>query len=176
MAIRKRKIFKRMGLAVLFILVLGFLIPQDLQMPVAAATAKDYHPDTFWYYPWGRSVTHKGVDVFAKKGTSVKSSTSGIVLYTGDLSLGGKVILALGPQWRLHYYAHLDEILTSSFSLLHQGEKIATVGDSGNAKGKEPHLHYSMLTMIPYPWRIDGDKQGWKKMFFLNPIKYWELE
>ncbi|MEM6346989.1 MAG: M23 family metallopeptidase [Bacteroidota bacterium] len=176
MVARKRKIFKRIGLASLLILGIGFLIPQHLQMPVAGATAKDYHPDTFWYYPWGKSVTHKGVDIFAKKGTAVIAPAASIVLYTGELSLGGKVVLALGPKWRLHYYAHLEEISTSSFSLLSKGEKLATVGDSGNAKGKEPHLHYSLLTIIPYPWRIDSDRQGWKKMFFLNPIDYWKAE
>jgi hypothetical protein len=26
--------------------------------------------------------------------------------------------------------------------------------------------------MIPYFWRIDKSKQGWKKMIFLNPIEY----
>jgi len=51
-------------------------------------------------------------------------------------------------------------------------EHIGTVGATGNAKGKSPHLHYSMTTIVPYPWRIDFAKQGWKKMFYLNPIDY----
>ena len=37
---------------------------------------------------------------------------------------------------------------------------------------KPPHLHYSIFTLVPYPWRIDGSKQGWMKMFFLDPIYY----
>ena len=41
-----------------------------------------------------------------------------------------------------------------------------------NAQGKSPHLHYAIATLIPYPWRIDSDHQGWKKMFSLNPIDY----
>jgi murein DD-endopeptidase MepM/ murein hydrolase activator NlpD len=53
-----------------------------------------------------------------------------------------------------------------------QGERIGAVGTTGNAKGKSPHLHYSIMTLVPYPWRIDNGKQGWKKMFYLNPINY----
>lgn len=82
--------------------------------------------------------------------------------------------LTLGPKWRLHYYAHLADIKTSSFSWLSRAENIGTVGSSGNAIGKPPHLHYSIITLIPYLWRVDKDKQGWKKMFYLNPIDYLE--
>jgi hypothetical protein len=46
------------------------------------------------------------------------------------------------------------------------------VGDSGNAKGKPTHLHYSIVTLVPHPWRIDGSPQGWKKMFYLDPTRY----
>ena len=51
---------------------------------------------------------------------------------------------------------------------------IGKVGSSGNAAGKSPHLHYSIITPIPYFWRIDTSKQCWKKMFYLNPIDYIE--
>jgi len=41
----------------LLILLLGFgyLIPEQHQMPVQGATAKDWNPQSFWYYPWGRN-------------------------------------------------------------------------------------------------------------------------
>ena len=163
---------KKVKLFLLFIFIIGFIIPQNLTMSVQGATSSDYNKDTFWYSPWGKSGTHKGVDVFAKTGTPIHSAVNGWVLYQRKVSLGGNVILILGPKWRLHYYAHLDEITTSRFSLVNKSTQIGTVGDSGNAKGKQPHLHYSIVTILPYPWRIDGDKQGWKKMFYLNPIDY----
>ncbi len=143
-------------------------------MPVKGAGKGDYHAESFWYYPWGKSVTHKGVDIFAKRGTVINSATSGLVLYSGKIRMGGNVVLVLGPKWRLHYYAHLDETRTSVFSFVNKKSIIGTVGATGNAAGKPPHLHYSILTMVPYPWRIDSDRQGWKKMFFLNPIDYFE--
>lgn len=163
---------KKILACLLSILLIGFLIPQNLKMPVKGASKFDYHPESFWFYPWGKSVTHKGVDIFAKKGTKINSSTQGLVLYAGEISMGGKVVLILGPKWRLHYYAHLDEIKSSSLSFATKNTTIGTVGSSGNAVGKSPHLHYSILTMIPYIWKIDSDKQGWKKMFYLNPIDY----
>ncbi len=168
----KRKRIRKLFFAFVVISILGLLIPQNIIIPVEKATQNDWHPETFWYYPWGKSVTHKGVDIFAKEGTNVLSSTNGIVLYTGEVGRGGNVILVLGPKWRLHYYAHIKEIKIKSFRYADRGSIIATVGTSGNAVGKSPHLHYSIVTLIPYPWRIDSDRQGWKKMFYLNPLDY----
>lgn len=166
---RKRK---KVLLAVLTLLIIGFLIPQHLKMPVQGATTSDYNPKSFWFYPWGKSVTHKGVDIFAATGTNINASTNGLVLYAGNIPVGGKIVLILGPKWRLHYYAHLNALKTSSFSFVNKKSILGTVGNSGNAAGKSPHLHYSIVTMIPYVWRMDSDKQGWKKMFYLNPIEY----
>ncbi|ALU75105.1 peptidase M23 [Tenacibaculum dicentrarchi] len=168
---RKRK---KVLLGVLTVSIIGFLIPQNLNMPVKGATKYDYNSKSFWFYPWGKSVTHKGVDIFAKKGTKINSSTSGLVLYTGEINVGGKVIVILGPKWRIHYYAHLNELRTPCFSFVNKNSTIGTVGTSGNAVGKSPHLHYSILTIIPYVWRIDSEKQGWKKIFYLNPIEYFK--
>jgi murein DD-endopeptidase MepM/ murein hydrolase activator NlpD len=164
--------FKIIGWFFLTIVGIGFLYPQNFSMPVEGATKTSYSQKSFWFYPWGKSGTHKGVDIFAKQGTPVRSSTSGIVLYTGQLRLGGNVVIVLGPKWRIHYYAHLDKIETASYALISNGEQIGSVGTSGNAAGKPAHLHYSINTLIPYVWRIDEDPQGWKKMFYLNPIDY----
>jgi murein DD-endopeptidase MepM/ murein hydrolase activator NlpD len=169
---KRKKVLLVLGIIVL----IGFLIPQNLKMPVKGATKADYNPKSFWFYPWGKSITHKGVDIFAKKGTEINSSTIGIVLYAGEISRGGKFAIVLGPKWRLHYYAHLDKIETSSLSLVNTSSTIGTVGTSGNAVGKSPHLHYSILSLFPYVWQIDSDRQGWKKMFYLNPIDYLETD
>lgn len=162
----------KIKIILLFIIIAGFLVPQRFSMPVERATKADYNKDTFWYYPWGKSVTHKGVDIFAKDGTNIKSATLGLVLYSGKIKVGGNIVLILGPKWRLHYYAHLKDLKTSTLSWANREEIIGTAGSSGNAKGKAPHLHYSIVTPIPYIWRIDKDRQGWKKIFYLNPLDY----
>lgn len=171
--VRAIKIKKR-TLILFIILLTGFLIPQNLKMPVDGAMKSDYNQKSFWYYPWGKSVTHKGIDIFAKKNTKITSSTNGLVLFSGKISMGGNIVVILGPKWRLHYYAHLEEVKTSILTFVNNSSEIGTVGTSGNAVGKSPHLHYSIITLIPYVWKIDSDRQGWKKMFYLNPIDFLE--
>jgi peptidoglycan LD-endopeptidase LytH len=166
------KKLKRSFLLLIAILCTGYFIPQHFTIPVMGATKNSYHQQSFWAYPWGTSITHKGVDIFAKEGTAVVSSTGGLVVYTGSLVKGGNAIIILGPKWRFHYYAHLQEIKTTTFSFTKRNEVIGTVGTTGNAKNKAPHLHYTIKSFIPIPWRKDSSIQGWKKMFYLNPVEY----
>ena len=154
--------------ALFLLLGLGFVIPEDAHIPVAGASVKDWNSKSFWYEPWGASGVHKGIDVFAPQGKSVISAVPGIVLYQGQLGIGGNVVAVLGPKWRIHYYAHLASANPAPL-FLGRGEKLGVVGTSGNAAGKPPHLHYSVVSLIPLPWRFSSDTQGWKKMFFLDP-------
>mgnify|MGYP003391739339 FL=1 len=167
-----KKWIKIILIAILSIILIGLLIPQNLKMPVVGADNNSYNHETFWYEGWGTSIVHKGIDVFAKKGTSVHSATKGIVLVTTEYGKGGKFVLVLGPKWRLHYYAHLDEIKTKRFAFVDQDTEIGTVGNTGNAINTPAHLHYGIGTLVLYPWRIDKAPLGWQKMFYLNPIDY----
>ena len=167
-----KKYIKIFSLVILSIILIGLLIPQNLKMPVVGADNNSYNHETFWYEGWGTSMVHKGIDVFAKKGTSVHSATKGIVLVTTEYGKGGKFVLVLGPKWRLHYYAHLDEIKTKRFAFVDQDTEIGTVGNTGNAATTPAHLHYGIGTLVLYPWRIDKAPLGWQKMFYLNPIDY----
>jgi murein DD-endopeptidase MepM/ murein hydrolase activator NlpD len=150
------------------VLVIGFAIPEEPMIPVTGATAKDWNPKSFWYEPWGASGVHKGIDVFAPQGRNVVSAIPGVVIFQGHLGIGGNVVAVLGPKWRVHYYAHLAPADPSPW-FLSQGQKLGLVGTSGNAAGKPPHLHYSVVSIVPLPWRFSSDEQGWKKMFFLDP-------
>ena len=167
-----KKILLRILLVFVAIIVIGLLIPQNLKMPVVGADDNSYNHETFWYEGWGSSIVHKGIDVFAKKGTSVHSATWGIVIMATEYGKGGKFVLVLGPKWRLHYYAHLDEIKTERFAFVTKDTEIGTVGNTGNAINTPAHLHYGIGTLVLYPWRIDRAPLGWQKMFYLNPIDY----
>ncbi|MBM1107510.1 M23 family metallopeptidase [Aurantibacter crassamenti] len=167
--IRNRSMRKWFWVPLVFIAV-GFLLPQNMIIPVENATIKNWDEKSFWAYPWGTSITHKGIDIFAAKGTAVISSTNGIVIYTYEGGKGGKSVMMLGPKWRFHYYAHLNEIKTFPLKPIKRGSTIGTVGDTGNAIGKPPHLHYAITSPFPYPKLYDSVAvQGWKKMFHLNP-------
>ncbi|MEO4046349.1 M23 family metallopeptidase [Pseudomonas sp. CAU 1711] len=145
------------------------LAPEWLRIPVHNGSARDWNTKSFWFEPWGRSGTHKGIDIFARRGTPVTAPTHGLVLFRGELAAGGKVILMLGPKWRLHYFAHLNDYHALPGQPVLPGSLLGSVGDSGNARGKPPHLHYSIVTLLPYPWRWDDSTQGWKKIFYLDP-------
>ena len=148
---------------------LGFLLPENLKIPVEGATHRDWNHETFWYEPWGSSGVHKGIDIFGSKGTKVNSSTYGVVIYKGNLAKGGKVVAVLGPKWRVHYYAHLQSQAVSIGAMVNQNTEIGLLGDTGNAVGKPAHVHYSIFSLVPLPWLYSSETQGWKKMFFLNP-------
>lgn len=163
---------KRFSISILTIILIGFIIPQNLNMPVVEANSSSYNHSTFWYEGWGTSIVHKGVDIFAKKGTPINSSTLGLVLLTAEYGKSGKFAVILGPKWRLHYYAHLDEIHTHPLAIVTQNSQIGTVGKTGNAAATPAHLHYGIGSLFPYVWRIDDAPLGWQKMFYLNPIDY----
>lgn len=168
----KKRTFRFFILSIVLIFVVGMLPSFNCIVPVKGATASDWNKNSFWYYPWGKSVVHKGVDIFAKQGTEVLAATGGVVVSAGQNKYGGNYVLVLNSKWRLTYYAHLNQIKTNTLRMVNQGQTIGTVGTSGNAKGKSPHLHFSIFSLIPKFGNADSAVHGWKKMFYLNPISY----
>ena len=57
-----KKILLYTLLALVTIVVVGLLMPQNLQMPVVGADDNSYNHETFWYEGWGTSIVHKGID------------------------------------------------------------------------------------------------------------------
>ncbi|KRG71185.1 hypothetical protein ABB29_03085 [Pseudoxanthomonas dokdonensis] len=117
--------------------------PQTVLVPVDNVRAQDI-ADT-----WGGARSggrgHQGVDIFAPRGTPVRSVGPGIVLQVGHNTLGGNVVWVLGRGRQRHYYAHLDSFgPVSRGDLIESGQLLGHVGDSGNAKGTPTHLHYGI--------------------------------
>ncbi|MFA5083657.1 MAG: M23 family metallopeptidase [Hydrogenophilaceae bacterium] len=157
------------ALIVLLAAIEPLIPPGRFSQPVTGTTRRDWNPHTFWYAPWGRSGVHKGIDIFARRGTQVTVAQSGLVLYSGEFAQGGNVVLILTPRGWLHYYAHLDRLRAPPGRWLASGDPVGSVGASGNAAGKAPHLHYSVLTLIPRPWDVRQAPHGWKRMFYRDP-------
>ena len=107
--------FVILGLSLVFLLT---YIQADARfiMPVKNASRSDYSQQSMGSPRVGHK--HQGSDIFAKKGTPVLSETRGIVIYNGILKLGGKVVLVLGPNFKMYYYAHLDTIMTTKLRVV----------------------------------------------------------
>jgi len=165
---------KKLLFIAMLVLAAGFLLPTSKPViPVEGATSKDWHPQSFWYYPWGRSGVHKGIDIFSPHDKPVLAAQDGLVISTGNISMGGNIVLVLGANWRLYYYAHLARIDTPSWTWVTAGERIGTVGDTGNAKGKPPHLHFTIRSLLPLLWQYDNTRpQAWRRLFFIDPDLY----
>lgn len=129
-------------------LVATYNIPPSIRMPVVDATRNSYDQKSFGAPRAGH--THKGVDIFAKRGTPVVSATAGLVVFTGYLKLGGKAVSILSPDLTFLYYAHLDTILSTKMSWVSAGDTIGRVGNTGNAKNTPAHLHFSICRVLPY--------------------------
>ncbi len=101
---------------------------------------------SFWGDPRsaGRR-SHKGIDIFASRGTPVVATTDGIVSSTGNRGLGGKQVwLRDGLFGQSLYYAHLDSILAYKGQAVKVGDTLGFVGNTGNAKTTPPHLHFGI--------------------------------
>ncbi len=87
---------------------------------------------------------HKGIDIFAEKGTPVIAATEGRIKYAGEKGLGGKQIWLRDRKRKLSlYYAHLDSIIPD-LKKVKSGDTIGFVGNTGNAVHTPPHLHFGI--------------------------------
>jgi murein DD-endopeptidase MepM/ murein hydrolase activator NlpD len=133
--------------------------PAYLASPVDASRATRLANSWGAARPGGRR--HEGIDIFAPKGTAVISTTRGIVTRVGVNRLGGQIVGVLGPGLEWHYYAHLDRFGTfREGDIVHPGDVLGYVGNTGNARGTAAHLHYGIYrngARNPYP-RLISDK------------------
>ncbi|GGJ61202.1 peptidase [Deinococcus aquiradiocola] len=116
-----------------------------LAMPVAGVRVRQV-ADT-WRAARGAGLLHAGQDVFAPRGTVVRSATAGLVWMTGSSVRGGTWVYVLGAGGRLYYYAHLGAVARG----LREGQAVTpatvlgTVGTTGDAEGTPPHLHFAVF-------------------------------
>jgi murein DD-endopeptidase MepM/ murein hydrolase activator NlpD len=92
----------------------------------------------------GRRI-HHGVDIFARRHTDVLAPSDAVVRYVGDGGIGGNTIWLYDAKRSLHlYFAHLQTQDVAPYSSVTAGQKIGTVGNSGNARTTPPHLHFGI--------------------------------
>lgn len=98
-----------------------------------------------------------GINIAVRKGTPVKSTAAGKVVYVGNALKGyGNLIIVKHKNNYLSAYAHNDEVYVTKNQSVKQAEVISTTGKTGNIS--DAQLYF-------------GLRKGKKA---LNPIKYLE--
>lgn len=105
-----------------------------------------------WGFPRSGGRFHQGNDLFAPRGTEVLAPVSGFVELKSGV-VGGLQFWMTGDDGRTYIGTHLDGFALAGD--VQAGAVIGYVGDSGNAVGSDPHLHFEILVdgspINPYP-------------------------
>ena len=128
----------------------------SLRLPVVGVRTSSL--DDSWHAPRdGGARVHKGIDIFAPKGTEIVAVTDGVISFIGDQKLGGHCIWLTNENGASFYYAHLDRWAAGLYEGMEvqAGDLIGYVGNTGNAKYTPSHLHFGINEnddmVNPYP-------------------------
>jgi murein DD-endopeptidase MepM/ murein hydrolase activator NlpD len=98
-----------------------------------------------WFFPRFTPTfhLHEGTDIFARTGTPVRAPSDGM-LRLGQGGSGGLAAYVYEPNGTYYYMAHLSAFVPGQKpgQQVTTGEIVGYVGDSGNAKGGSPHVHF----------------------------------
>ena len=95
-----------------------------------------------WGFPRPGGRTHEGADMFAPMGTPLYAVATGVIYRVYTNPLGGLAINLIDEAGDMYYYAHLSAEYVENGQKVTAGQVIGAVGDSGNARGTPPHLHW----------------------------------
>ena len=115
-----------------------FLRSVPTYLPVEGVLTKDYQQDARAQ----GSYSHKGIDIAAPRGSFVRASADGMVVFAGwTEDLGHLVVLYHGDGY-FTYYGHNQRLLVKRNTFVRKAEEIAMVGSTGESSA--PHLHFEI--------------------------------
>lgn len=99
--------------------------------------------------------SHAGNDMFAKRGTPVIAPSGGTIRAV-DGGRAGIGFYLDGNDGVTYYGAHMNDRRVGNGATVERGDVIGSVGNSGNAAGTPPHLHFEIkpgngASIDPYP-------------------------
>lgn len=126
----------------------------------------------------GGARRHEGIDIPAPRGTPAVAAADALVSDVSSNGRGGKVVWLVDRRGRTLYYAHLDEQLVRRGQRVRAGDVVGRVGNTGNAAGTSPHLHFGVYAggavdplpllvrqqMPPVPQVAPGLLGGWGRL------------
>jgi murein DD-endopeptidase MepM/ murein hydrolase activator NlpD len=122
-----------------------------------------WHDDWLEYRRGPPPHLHHGLDLFADFGTPIRSPDDGVVTGMGDAAsdpLGGTHAYVRGADGTEYYFAHMMAFAEglSVGQSVKLGQVIGFVGNTGNAQGGTPHLHFEIHRPGPIPPKpiVDG--------------------
>ncbi len=128
----------------------------------------------------GYKTGHSGVDIAGKKGTAIKSFTSGSVVkianedkYCRGRGFGKYVMVEDKSGSYTFLYAHMDSFKVSEGDEVKEGEILGTVGTTGKVTG--PHLHLTVFKTDTLE-KIDHDCGERLTGETVNPLKILEIK
>ncbi len=93
-----------------------------------------------------------GINIQAPQGTTVRAADDGTVGYAGNELKGyGNLILIRHNNGWITAYAHNQKLLVKKGAKVKKGEKIATVGKTGNVKSPQLHFEIRYKTKVVNP-------------------------
>lgn len=106
-----------------------------------------------WGFPRGGGTRyHEGNDLFVARGTPIRAPVGGTVEHVTG-SIGGNQFRLQGDDGIKYIGSHMNEF--GKDGKVRAGDVIGYVGNTGNAKGTSPHLHFGMyykgMVVNPYP-------------------------
>ncbi|MFN2441893.1 MAG: M23 family metallopeptidase [Thermoanaerobaculia bacterium] len=128
----------------------------SIVIPVANLKPRDLY-DSWGAARDGGKRKHRGIDIFAPRGTEILAVADGIVSFIGEQPLGGRCVWLATEQGLSFYYAHLERWAPGLYEGMpvRQGHVLGYVGNTGNAITTPPHLHFSVVegdeSINPYP-------------------------
>ena len=112
-----------------------------------------------WGAPRSGGRRHKGTDIMGPMGAPVYAITSGTVARHSNSRLGGISLYLRGDDGSTYFYTHLQGYAPRGAvgSRVQAGDHIAYNGNTGNARGGAPHIHFERMpgggsSVNPYPY------------------------
>ena len=137
---------------------------RSLMVPVLNVRPDDL-TDTFSRMSRQGAALHEALDIMAPAGTSVVAAAPGMIEKIFVSKAGGQTLYVRSTDGKtIHYYAHLDEYAEGlrEGQRVRRGQRLGTVGSTGNASPDAPHLHFAILRTTP-------DAKWWEPASAVNP-------